>query len=282
MNAHRERRSRTWIVLVLAASVLAVMFVSLPVQGSMFGEENVTLVKILAEIMQAHETLKDISDTASQAAGMTHDLLVTYQRVNAGIDELRNYTTGAFLRDLETDLYNQYPGFGKLTYASRNLERWATTRTASPFTAYEAISAVVADVSEPLRDDLAAGRANIDQELILKSEAAGGFAAAHSAEQATAGFDSEMKDLHTLVAGDFSPGQAEKVQARAAVMMLAQQSHTMRLLARAVRMESVRAALEYGSRMKAKNSMSERRETTVELTREALKPPAMMQFGEAL
>src|SRR5262249_44318348 len=160
------------VTVVLALGVLSVA----PVWGSIFGEENVTLVKILTEIIHANNVLEDMSDTASKAAGLTRDMLRSYQQVNAGIEEIRHYSTGAFLHDLQVDFYNQYPGFGELQDASQNLGRWATTRTTSPFTAYQAITAVVADASEPLRQDVRSGRANMDEEVILSSEAAGGFA----------------------------------------------------------------------------------------------------------
>src|SRR5262249_55422428 len=135
------------------------------------------------------------SSTAGKMADDTRSLLRTYRQLNAGVDEIRNYSFDSFLYDMKGDFYNQYPGFGKLEYASKNLERWESTRTRSPFTAYEAISAVAGDVSAPLRRDIEAGHANIDQELILKAEAAGGFATAHTAEQSTKSFDDDMQKL---------------------------------------------------------------------------------------
>jgi hypothetical protein len=272
MSAHRIFLSCALACGLVALSVL-------PVWGSIFGEENVTLVKILTELIHANSVLEDVSDAAGRAAGLAHDTLRTYQRVNAGIDELRSYTFGTFLRDLTTDFYDQYPGFGQLAYASQNLDRWAHTRTRSPFTAYQAITAVVADVTAPLREDLEAGHANIDRELILAGEAAGGFAAAHGAEQATRNLDSEIADLATS-AQMASPGQAAQIQARASVILASQQSHVMRLLSRTVRLESVRAALEYGARLDGRNSMYERRNTTLTLAKQALSPPALIRFDE--
>ena len=249
-----------------------------PVWGSILGEENLTLVQILAEIIHAKEELQDINDAAHTGVELTRDLLETYQAANAGIDELRNYTWDKFVGDFKEDLYHQYPGLGELEYASRNLQRWENTRTRNPWTAYEAISAVAGDVSAPLREDIRAGRVNVDEELILHSEAAGGFTAAYTAEEATRNFDDDVKDLHTAYERDPSPGSASMINARATLLVAAQNSHIIRLLSRSVRLDGVDKALSYGARMRAKNSMHERRDATRSFTEAALEPPRMMRF----
>ena len=127
--------------LVAIAAALLVLNYS-PAWG-VLGEENLTLVQILAELIHAKQELQDLNDAAHTGVEVTRDLLSTYQQVNSGIEELRSYSWDEFLTDFETDLYDQYPGLGELAYASRNLKRWNETRTRSPWTAYEAISAVV-------------------------------------------------------------------------------------------------------------------------------------------
>jgi hypothetical protein len=266
--------------LVIAAGVVAGIATEEYARASLFGEENVSLVKIVTELIHANQTLHDISDTMGNAADTTHKLLETYQKMRAGAEEIEHYSSGAFLRDLTADLYNQYPGFAKLEYASNNFQKWGQTRTSSPFTAYQAITATVADVSAPLRKDVAAGKANIDRELILKSEAAGGFAAAHSAEQATQKFDEETRDLHAVIAGSFSESQAAKVQARAQVMLVAQQSHLIRLLSRAVRLDSLDTAMAYGDRMERRNGAYRHRDEMTDMASTALRPPALMRFDD--
>ena len=242
------------------------------------GEENLTLVQILAEIIHAKEELQDLNDAAHTGVALTRDLLETYQAANAGIEELRSYTWDRFVDDFQEDLYQQYPGLGELEHASRNLRRWESTRTRNPWTAYEAISAVAGDVSAPLREDIRAGRVNVDEELILHSEAAGGFSAAYTAEDSTRRFDEDVKDLHAAYERDPSPGSASMIGARATLLVAAQNSHIIRLLARSVRLDGVDKALSYGARMRAKNSMHERRDTTRSFTEAALEPPQMMRF----
>jgi len=271
------RRCLRRIALVLAITVAAVAIAFTPAFGSMFGEENITLAKILAEIIQANRQLEDISDEAAASVDVAEDLLATYQQVNAGIDELRGYSTDRFLADLKADIYHQYPGFADLAHASDRLGRWESTHTRSPFTAYQAITAVVADLSAPLREDAEAGRVNLDTEMILQGEAAGGFAAATSAEEATRAFDEEMADL-VLEAEDASPGKAAQITARAQLMLVAQQSHTLRLLARVVRLDGVDKALRAGARIQARNFAYERQEETARFAEEALSPPRMMRF----
>src|SRR5690242_8367172 len=104
---HRLRKEeamrRKHIALVVIASVAAVALVIPPAWASIFGEENVTLVKIWTEIMGARKELEDINDAAGKAADLTRDLLGSYNKVHAGIDELRHYSLDAFLYDLKSD-----------------------------------------------------------------------------------------------------------------------------------------------------------------------------------
>jgi hypothetical protein len=276
-----NRRTRHIALAVALLTALFALNYAPVAYGSIFGEENVTLVQMLVQLTQSKQTLDELNSTAGETASMTRDLLTTYQNVNSGIEQLQNYSFDEFLLDIKTDLYHQYPGFGQLEYASNQLGRWDQTHTRSPFTAYQAITAVFGDVTKPLRNDIAAGHANVDPELVLKGEAAGGMAAAHSAEQDTERFDREQQRLEqTLSAAQNSPGASQQATARATLLMVQQQSYLMRLLARTVRLDSVNASLEYGARMKTKNATYQRRSETFELTREALKPPPLMHFDE--
>jgi hypothetical protein len=266
--------------LALGAGAGLLSGLALPARAGLLGEENVTLVQILAEITGAHSELEAVSDWAAVTATTTRDVLDLYAEVNAGIAELKGYSTDEFLDDLGEDLYQQYPGLGELRYASRDLDRWDQTRSRSPFTAYEAISAVAADLSAPLRDDVEAGRVDIDRTLVLRREAAGGFAAAHTAEDATRTFDELSRELHEL-AEDASPGQAAQISARAQLAIMAQQSHMIRLLSRMVRLDGVDKAIAVGERIDAMNAAHARREQTQEIFLEAIDPPRMMRYDAA-
>ena len=274
-EAHPARPLRLRI-----GAVLLVVLVSVaPVWGSMFGEENTTLVHMLVQLLQIESDMSELNKVASDAADTANALLSTYQQVNAGINAIKNYSFDTFVNDLKVDLYRQYPGFAKLEGASRNLARWDQgSFTSSPFTAYQAIGAVVGDATQPLRQDVAAGRQNIDEELLLRGEAAGGLAAAYTAEQATEKFDTQINEL-TGLARSATPAQAAQISARTGLMVAAQQSHVMRLLARAVRLRTVDSALEYGRRIRARNSAYEQRDTTIAVAREALAPPALINFA---
>jgi hypothetical protein len=267
------------VILVGIAALIAIGFMPLQAFGSMFGEENTTLVQLLVQMLRGNQIMSEVSKAASTAAGILDESLQAYHQVNAGINEIRNYRVDSFVNDLKVDFYNQYPGFGRLENATRNLAHWDDTRTSSPWTAYQAITAVAGDVAKPLRADIAAGHENIDHELILAGEAAGGFALANAAEKATVDLDRDIEQLGRL-SRSASPGQAQQISARAMVAMAAQQSHVMRLLSRAVRLQSVDAALQYAGRIQAKNSAYEARDLSVTLTTAALKPPAMIGFGE--
>ena len=128
-----------------------------------------------------------------------------------------------------------------------------------------------------MRKDVAAGKQSLDEEILLRGEAAGGLAAAYTAEQATEAFDKQVKSMASL-ASSASPGQAAQISARAELMVVAQQSYVMRLLARAVRLHTVDSTLEYSRRIQARNSAYEQRDTTLAFAKETLAPPALINF----
>jgi hypothetical protein len=271
----RPALRRALLIATLAGGLLALNYA--PVWAGVFGEENVTLVKVLAELMHVRQELESVNEAAHVTAELTYDIKDTYDRVNAGIDEIHEYSWGAFADDLRDDVYHTYPGIAELAYASEKLRKWEDTHTQSPWTAYEAISAVAADVSEALDEDVAAGRASLDHEIVLRREAAGSFALASSAEHATHAFDAEMKQLLEL-AEDASPGMSEQISARAQVLIAAQNSHIIRLLSRSVRLEGVDMALEYGQRVKAKNRVAETTDSVLDFVVRASSPQPFLTF----
>jgi hypothetical protein len=277
----RKRRRRLRMVVVVTMLVVVAGFVPLPAWASMFGEENTTLVQLLVQSLRMNQQMAELSSTASKMADYAQDLVSTYKRVNAGIEAIRNYDFESFTSDVRSDLYNQYPGFAKLEMASQSLAHWDDTRAGSPWSAYQAITAAVGDASRALRDDVATGRTRIDQELILAGEASGGFAAAHTAEQVTEKFDRDVAALNRL-AKSASPAQAEQISARASLMLAAQNSYMMRLLARAVRLDAVGASIDYATRMSARNSSYAVRDETESFLKEANRPPTLVDFSDGV
>src|SRR5262249_48621277 len=201
-----------------------------------------------------------------------------YQKVNAGIDEIRNYSVDAFLRDFKGDIYHLYPGLAKLENGSARLRDWDRTHTSSPFTAYEAISALAGDLTAPLRDDVKAGRRSIDKELILEREAAGGFALADVSETSTKGYDREIAKLRVRYEHEATPGTAAMVAAHTNLLIAEQNSHIIRLLARTVRLDGVDKALRAGDRLSSLRDSYRRQDAASALAADALKPPALMRF----
>lgn len=249
--------------------------------ASIFGEENGTLVQMLVQLFGIQRELKETSETAGQIASATNELMSDYQRVNAGYNEIKNYSFQAFASDFTGDLYRQYPGFAQLANASKNLSHWDTDSFAtSPFTSYQAVTALFGDVSAPLRADIAAGRTNVDQALLHGGEAAGGLAAAATAEQASATYDAQVKRLAAL-AQNASPGVAAQLSARANILMAAQNSYLMRLLARTVRLESIDQAAQYGADIAAHNAPYSAHDAAVSFATDALRAPALINFGDA-
>jgi hypothetical protein len=270
-------RLSTFLVGLGGVAAVGVVLTS-PAAASIFGEENVTLGQILIQLISAENELQDLNEAASTSVALADDLLETYRQVNAGIEELQSYTSGQFVDDLGTDFSRLYPDLAALPHASERLGGWQGTRSPSPWTAYEAITAVVADVSGPLREDLEAGRTSIDEELLLQSEAAGGFALSNTTDAAAVRFDEELAALAELYDREPSPGTAAMIGARTQLLLAAQQSHIMRLLARGVRSDGVDMALEAGARIQGRNVRATQKTDVRDFAAEALTPPRMMRF----
>jgi hypothetical protein len=279
---------RKWLVrLSVVAVLLAALNYSPIAWGSIFGEENATLVQILAQSFKMTDELRDLNEAAEVSAEMATDLRDTYQKVNAGIDELRDYSFDRFLHDFKEDFYTTYPGFEQFQYASENLANWEGTRATSPWTAYEAITAVVGDLSAPLREDVEAGRANVDGEMLLLGEAGQTFAIANNAREATRTFDENVmrmtEDLCRSGSLDdcyASPGASQMVSARAMVVIAAQNSHIIRLLSRGVQTDGIERAIQYGERMSEKNAAYEDRYDAKAFVDQAAKPAPMLDWSE--
>src|SRR5262245_34409400 len=94
------RKTRIGVVCALLASLVALNYAPV-VYGSIFGEENITLAQMLVQLTESTQTLRDLNDTAGQTASMTRDFLTTYQNVNAGIEQLQNYSFAEFMMDFK-------------------------------------------------------------------------------------------------------------------------------------------------------------------------------------
>src|SRR4051794_9048430 len=99
--APRRRRRRIIIVLVAAAVLVLAAFVPLPVHASMFGEENTTLASMLIQLLRVNAEMKQLNDAADGIGDTVGGLMQSYQRVNAGVDELRHYNFESFAGDLK-------------------------------------------------------------------------------------------------------------------------------------------------------------------------------------
>ena len=266
----------------MALGVLALVGVLLILHASssasLFGEENITLGAILTESIKSYDELRQITDAVGEGAELAGNLVDAYQRVNAGVDELRSYSVDAFLRDFRGDVYHLYPGLEKLENGSGRLGDWNRTHTASPFTAYEAIGTLAGELTKPLREDIKAGRRSIDRELILESEAAGGFALADISETSTQAYDREIGRLRDRYERQADPGTAAMVAAHANLLIAEQNSHIIRLLARTVRLDGVDKAPRAGDRLSSLRDSYRRQDATQAFATDALKPPALMHF----
>src|SRR5688572_2823091 len=97
----REPSSRVRPRVVALSLLVAALLSVAPVWGSMFGEENTTLVQMLVQLLQIESDMGELNKVAGEIGDTANALLSTYQQVNAGIDALRSYSFDAFLNDLK-------------------------------------------------------------------------------------------------------------------------------------------------------------------------------------
>ena len=274
------RRLFVHVLLALLAGTLAFVILARLSGASMFGEENVTLGEILLQSLQQTEELKTLTDTAGDTANLVGGLVDDYRRVNAGIDELQHYSADQFLSDFKGDIYHLYPALAKIENGSSKLQGWDQSHTSSPFTAYEAISALAGDLTQPLRDDLKSGRRSIDKEIILQTEAAGGFALADASESSTRTYDREITRLRGEYERQSTPGTAAVIAAHTNLLIAEQNSQIIRLLARTVRLDGVDKALTASEHLGAARDEYRRRDATKAMAKDALQPTPMMSFDD--
>jgi hypothetical protein len=274
----RVRRLLGHVAVVAVAFAGGLLLLVATSRASLFGEENVTLGAILSESVKSTNELRQITDLVGEGAEAATSLVDAYQRVNAGVDELKGYSVDAFLHDFRGDVYHLYPGLSKIDGASGRLQGWSGTHTSSPVTAYEAVSAMAGGLTAPLRADVKAGRRSIDRELILETEAAGGFALADVSESSTQAYDREIAKLRDRYERQADPGTAAMVAAHTNLLIAEENSHIIRLLARSVRLDGVDKAIRAGERLGAMRDSYRRQDATLALAGDALKPPALMRF----
>jgi hypothetical protein len=251
-----------------------------PVRASIFGEENLTLIKQLSELMRIRQELQTLSEAAERGADAAEDLYTLYDQARAGVDELASYTTDKFLRDLRKDIYSTYPGFEILVEGanSSRVKRWRDSRARSPFTTYEMISAVFGDLTDPLKERAKEGEIAMDRASVWRYESAGALALANEAEAWTESADEDALELYRLSA-DADAAQAQHLSARALALIAVQNSHVIRLLSRNVRFDGIRGAMEWAQRVDSVNRRDALQGDVRSAFADALLPPRMMRFA---
>jgi hypothetical protein len=277
---------RRWLkrsVMVVGLAVVLAALNYAPVWASMFGEENVTLVNILAQTLHITNEMQHLNDTANDFADGMNDLVDTYQKMNAGYDELARYTSGDFLADFKDDFESQYPGLRKLEGASKRLRRWDQETKSSPWSAYQFLSAAAADVVD-LTDDKAHAQhsqTRNDIQLLLDREADAAVAEADQAQRAAESMDEKARQFLDLLenpAYKKSPARSQELSARATVLTLESNSHLMRLLARGVRFDGIDRALGSGARRRSEAFERRKAQESVQFVHSVLEPPPLLTF----
>lgn len=276
---HRTLPSLSSIAL---AALLAGLVVTAPkpAHASIFGEENVTLVKQLTELLKIRKELELINDGIQATADAVEDSYRLYYAAQGAWEEISNYGTDDFLRDFKRDLYRYYPGFELVIEGkeSRRLKRWSSMRPRSPVKPYELISVVFADLTDPmLEDDDPLTDAHLAE--IFHAEAAAVLLLHQDTEEWLADADKSAAALAELAEDpDLNPGKAQIVQARALALIATQNSHTLRLLSRRTRLDGLYSAIEYGRRLRAYHDYRRHGAQSETYFRRVSQPPTFMRF----
>jgi hypothetical protein len=250
-----SRQFHLWVTAPATLATLLTLSLARPALASLFGEENLTLLRQLTELLQIHDELVRVSHGVVRTADAVEDVVHMASAARAAVDELKGYSIDRFLGDVQKDLYHTYPGAELLLEGSnsRRVAKWQNSHAQSPATTYEMIGAVFGDLSAPLKKRGRDGGLRTERAYIVRAEAAGALALAHQAETWTQAADEDAAELARL-SRDAGEAQAQHLSARALALIAVQNSHIIRLLARGVRTDGIKGALDWGQRAEGMNN----------------------------
>lgn len=247
--------------------------------ASIFGEENITLVQQLSELMGiSRNTLNTLAE-ARAGVDMAIEAREDVYRAKAAVEELSEYTTDRFITDFKNDVLKTYPDLDYIIRktGSGGLTDWQSTNMRTPMGSYELIGRVFGEVTQDVQDAQAEGLVKTEGATLYRYEAAASLSAA---ENATVFLKSSDADLETLVAqlNGATKEEAIVINAKIQAIVAAQNSHLIRLQARAIRREGVQDARKYRSSMKGIEAAVQFSEGEEALTTSFEELPMLMDF----
>ncbi len=247
--------------------------------ASIFGEENITLVQQLSELMGiSRNTLNTLAE-ARAGVDMAIEAREDVYRAKAAVEELSEYTTDRFITDFKNDVLKTYPDLDYIIRktGSGGLTDWQSTNMRTPMGSYELIGRVFGEVTQDVQDAQAEGLVKTEGATLYRYEAAASLTAA---ENATVFLKSSDADLETLVAqlNGATKEEAIVINAKIQAIVAAQNSHLIRLQARAIRREGVQDARKYRSSMKGIEAAVQFSEGEEALTTSFEELPMLMDF----
>ncbi len=220
--------------------------------ASIFGEENITLVQQLSELIGiSNNTYKTLAE-ARDAVDLAVEARDTALQAEALVEELSNYTADRFVTDFKNDVLKTYPDLDYIISktGSGGLTDWKSSNMRTPMGSYELIGRVFGEVTDEVKAAQAAGAVKTERATLYRYEAAASLTAA---ENATQFLKSSDVDLETLVErlNGATKEEAIVINAKIQAIVAAQNSHLIRLQARSIRRDGVDDARRYRSSIKA-------------------------------
>lgn len=267
--------------LLILAATGGVVFGGATAAHALFGEENVTLIKQLTELMGISNNTYQALHEAREAVDLAREARDNFRRAEALVEDVQSYTVDRFLDDLKDDAFNTFPDLEYIVdnVGADGLRGWDTPMQ-SPITTYDLIGQVFGEVTKDLKKEQEEGNLQTENAALYRFESA----AALSASDKTKSFiDSSNEDLEVLIEqlDTATKEQAIVIQAKIQAIAAAQNSHILHLLSLQVRREGIEDARNYSRTLNSLRLGMEIRQGQEEIAEHFKERPQMMKFDNS-
>lgn len=266
-------------ILVRVAACALVVGAGTVGYASVFGEENLTLVQQLSELIGINRNTYDSLRETREGIDLAREAADDARRAQMLVADLQSYTTDRFIEDFKRDVLKTYPDLDYIIRATsaEGLREWQDSKMRSPMGSYELIGRVFGEVTEELREEQEEGLVQMEGAVLYRYEAAASLTAASDADMF---IDKSDQDIEVLVAqlNGATREEAIVIQAKIQAVVAAQNSHMLRLMSRMVRREGVEDARHYQGSMQTLQVGSEMQKGRRNMAESVSKPPSFMHF----
>ena len=266
-------------IILRVALALGILCGGTVAYASIFGEENITLVQQLSELMGISRNTYDNLAEARTGVDLALEARDDLYQARALVEELSEYTTDRFIADFKRDVLKTYPDLDYIINKSGSggLTDWRASNMRTPMGSYELIGRVFGEVTEDTRKAQEEGRVKTENMTLYRYEAAASLTAA---ENANAFIDSADADIEVLVAqlNGATKEEAIVLQAKIQAVVAAQNSHLMRMQSLQLRRQGIEDARKYQRSARATQALLELEKGQRDVSTTLNKRPKMMEF----